>query len=82
MTAGELAVELPRHDDAVALAAALAERGITAELDGRVLHVDGAACAPEALGRALEDWLAEAPEPLLVPQRIDERSWALRPPLA
>lgn len=75
-------VDLPREEDAAALAAALAGRGIDAQAAGLVVQVSADACEADELGSALDDWLADAPEPMLVPERVDERTWALRPPLA
>lgn len=75
-------VDLPRDEDAAALAVALAGRGIDAQAAGLAVHVAGDACQADELGAALEDWLADAPEPMLVPERVDEHTWALRPPLA
>lgn len=72
-------VELGRDEDVRGLVGALATRGFDARADGLVVHVRGDA---DELGTAIDDWLAEAPELLLVPERIDEHTWAVRPPLA
>lgn len=75
-------VDLPREEDALALAQGLGAHGIEARADGLVVYVADGACEADQLGAALEAWLADAPEPLLVPERVDARTWALRPPLA
>ena len=74
-------VEVTRESDGPELIAALAERGLTAELvdDQEHLAVQIENCDGEALAHAIEGWLDERRLPF-VPVRVDDCTYAVAPP--